>query len=97
MDKPLYISEFTTVDEAITFVKECWSGQDLDAIESMLEIDKELGENKNWLAIIGVCDICGVEEMTFAPACIYDDEITGIECPQCGNMSVYPKEQEDEL
>ena len=97
MSKPLYISEFATVEDAIAFAKKYWPDQGLDAIESMLEIDKELDENKNWLVIIGVCDICGAEDITFAPAEIYDNEITGIECPQCGNMSVYPKEQEDEL
>lgn len=97
MSKPLYISEFTTVDEAIAFAKEYWPDQDLDTIESMLEINTELDENKNWLLMIGICDICGAEEVTFIPAAVFEDEITGIECFNCGNMSVYPKEQEDEL
>jgi len=97
MDKPLYITEFTTVEDAIAFAKKYWSDQELDAIKSMREIDTELGENKNWLCIIGVCDICGAEELNFAPACIYEDEITGVECFNCGNMSMYPKEQEDEI
>lgn len=97
MDKPVYISEFTTVDEAIAFAKNYWPDQDLDTIESMLEIDKELDKNKEWLLMIGVCDICGAEDVTFLPAAVFEYEITGIECPQCGNISVYPKEQEDEL
>ena len=96
MSKPVYISEFANVEQAIAFANKYWPHQKLEAPEEMREIDAGLDENKKWLLIIGICDICGAEDVTFAPAEIYGDEITGIECPRCGNMSMYPKEQEDE-
>lgn len=97
MSKPLYITEFTTVEQAIAFAKKYWPNQELDAIESMREINTGLDENKKWFLMIGVCDICGAEDITFMPAAVFEYEITGIECPQCGNFSVYPKEQENEI
>jgi len=97
MERPVYISEFQNVEEAISFAKEYWPEQELDAIESMRKINTELDEDKTWLVMIGVCDICGTEEINFAPGCIYEDGIVGIECFNCGNMSIFPKEQEDDI
>jgi hypothetical protein len=45
-----------------------------------------------WIFVSGVCDICNRKNLFFAPAEIYEPEITGCECPACGNMSLYPKE-----
>lgn len=90
-----YIIEFQDVDEAIAFAEGQWPDQKLDAIESMLMIQaEELEEGDAWLCMIGVCDICGEEEVNFLPAVVFEDEITGIECFNCGNMSLYPKEVE---
>jgi len=97
MERAVYISEFQDVEKAIVFAKKYWPDQALDAIESMREINTELDADKRWLVMIGICDICGAEELNFAPACIFEDGISDIECFNCGNMSVYPKEQEDEI
>lgn len=97
MSKILCITNFQDVDEAIAFAKEVWPYQDLDAIRSMRAIQaKELKKGAGWLCMIGVCDICGTDAINFIPACIYDDGISAVECFNCGNMSVYPKEQEQE-
>jgi len=97
MERPVYISEFQTVEDAIRFAKTYWPNQDSDFIALMLEINTELDEDKTWLIVIGICDICGAEEITFVPTCIYENGIVGIECFNCGNMSIFPKEQEDDI
>lgn len=97
MDKALYITDFRNVEEAIAFARRFWPNQDLEAIKSMQAIQTEfLKEGAGWSCMIGVCDICREEQITFMPTCRLQDDITGIECANCGNMSVYPKEKEAE-
>lgn len=97
MDKELYITDFQNVDEAITFAKKYWFNQDLAAIKEMQAIQAEkLEEGAGWSCMIGICDICREGQVTFLPTCIFEDEITGVECFNCKNMSVYPKEKEEE-
>ena len=52
--------------------------------------------NEPWICVIGKCDICGYKMVFFAPATIYEDGISGVECGGCENMSVYPTERNDE-
>lgn len=97
MDGKLYISGFETADKAIAFAIQYWD-ENLDAIQAIRDEDVELGElglNKEWLCIVGVCDICKVEGIYFMPACVYEDGIVGVECSACENLSLYPKEAED--
>ena len=93
MDKALYITEFANVEDAIVFANK-FVGIDSDAIEALKETTAELDDDKRWLFMIGVCDICGAEELSFVPAVIFEDEISAVECSECGNMSIYPKEAE---
>jgi len=96
MNKAVYITDFRNVDEAIAFARMYWPDQSLDAAESMRTIQvNELKEGAGWSCMIGVCDICKAEGVTFLPSCIFEDEITGVECFNCGNFSFYPKEEED--
>ena len=95
MSRVLCITRFQNVDKMINFA-ETFFPKDIKAIDSMRKIDVELNENKKWLCMIGVCDICGEEGINFMPACIFDNGISGVECPNCRNMSVYPKEEDNE-
>ena len=49
-----------------------------------------------WVCVLGICDICKRKSTFFAPAAIYEDGISGVECFGCGNMGVYPTEKNDE-
>jgi len=96
-DKPLYLTDFENVNEAIAFAIEAFPNQSLDAIDEMLTIQAEdLEDGAGWSCMIGVCDICKAEGVTFLPSCVLEDEITGVECFSCGNFSFYPKEAEAE-
>ena len=97
MDAPVYITKFETANEAIAFAMKYWD-ENLNAIQAIRGEDKELdelNENKEWLCIVGVCDICKVEGVYFMPACVYEDGIEAVECSACENMSLYPKEADD--
>ena len=85
--KEEYILRFNNVEEAICFVKEI--RPDSTAWKEML-LENE-GE-ETWICVLAICDICMRHSMFFAPSCIYDGGIAGVECSECGNMSVYPKE-----
>lgn len=89
MPEKLYIIDFETVETAVDFAKENWP-------ESMAweEMYAENEGNEAWVCVIGVCDICKWKNVFFAPACIYDSGVSGVECPECENMSVYPVEEE---
>lgn len=52
--------------------------------------------NEPWICVLGRCDICSYKEIFFAPAIIYQDDIAGVECGDCGNMSVYPQERNND-
>lgn len=93
MKKVLCITDFQDVNEVIAFANKYFPRDDR-VIESMRKINAILDGNKRWLCMIGVCDICGLEEIYFMPACIFENEISGVECSGCGNMSIYPKEEE---
>lgn len=90
-EKSLCIIELADVDEAIELANEQWPHLENYA-ESMREINSKLDEDKGWLCILGVCDICGAKEAHFIPACAFSSRVNGIECPGCGNMSVFPQE-----
>lgn len=96
MDQPVYITEFATANEAIAFAIQYWD-ENLEAIQAIRNEDAELDGNKEWLCFIGVCDICKTEGVYFMPACVYEDGIVGVECSECGNMSLYPKEAENDV
>lgn len=87
MGEKLYILEFNTVDEAVNFAKETFPKSIV--YETMHEENKC---NEAWICVLAVCDICKYKSVFFAPAEIYEDGISGVECSECGNMSVYPKE-----
>ena len=82
--------EFKSVEEAIRFISDYWAGFE-EAPEIMREVDTELDKDKRWLFIMGRCNICGYECQTFIPACAFEDGVTGMECDDCGLMSVYPR------
>lgn len=64
------------------------------AYEAMYLVNEELDkDNEPWICVIGRCDICGQDMVFFAPVAIYENEIIGVECSNCGNMSVYPQER----
>jgi len=91
----LCITDFRDIDEAIIFAKKFWPDQNSDAIRSMQIIQiRDLKVGAGWSCMISVCDICGKKQITFIPTCNFENEITGIKCADCGNMSVYPKEEE---
>ena len=46
-----------------------------------------------YLTINAKCDICGHEEVSVMPVERYG---LGNECPECGNMSVFPDDDNDE-
>lgn len=87
MSEKLCILNFNTVEEAVEFAKEI--NPESTAYETML--DENRGD-EDWLCVLAVCDICNRQSIFFASAEIYEDEITAVECKECGNMSVYPKE-----
>lgn len=86
MAEQLLILEFNSVEEAIEFAKEI--NPESIIYKTMLDED----DVEDWIFVLAVCDICGAKDCFFAPAGIYDDGITGCECFNCGNMSIYPKE-----
>ena len=77
-----------------------FNGSDSSNIaEAILEVSdelKRLNEDRRWFCIIGVCDICGWECVDFLPAVYYKDGIVGLECDECKNISIYPKEADYE-
>lgn len=79
---------FENADEAVAFAK------DIDAKDyEWKEIYEDNKGDEAWIYVLAVCDICRRKSSFFAPAEIYkDDEITAVECKECRNMSVYPKE-----
>lgn len=86
MPEQLCILEFDTVDEAVSFAKE------IDPESNFYEDLYSIAPNETWLFVLAVCDICKRNSIFFAPAEIYEDGISAVECKECGNMSVYPKE-----
>ena len=82
-----YILWFENADEAIAFAKDTFP--ESIAYKSILE---ENEDDEAWICVLGFCDICSHKSIFFAPAEIYDKEISGTECSRCGNMSVYPQE-----
>ena len=91
----LCILQFESVAEAVEFANEQWP-ECTNVIESIKDIDKEESVNGEWMCVVGNCDICNKEQVTFAPSSNYAKEIVGIECGNCGNFSVYPEECDDE-
>ena len=81
------ILKFENVDEAVCFAHEMWP--DSTAYELMYE---ENQEDEAWICVLAICDICKQKSTFFASAKIYDDEVIGCECSNCGNKSVYPQE-----
>ena len=49
---------------------------------------------QSWGVERQVCDICGKEHVAVFPIPLNEDVIA-MECPECGNMSAYPKEEDD--
>jgi hypothetical protein len=90
-EKDLAIVEFIDADDAVKFAKEQWPDRD-----NWKQILSERQGNEPWIIVCGLCDICNNEMMFFAPAEIYKDDIGGVECSVCNNMSVYPKEMEED-
>lgn len=91
MSEKLYIVDFETVESAIDFAKE------LNPKSTAWELVYEENEgDEPWICVLGKCDICGYTIIFFAPAIIYEDGISGVECSECGNMSIYPTERNDE-
>jgi len=83
------ITMFDTADDVVCFIKDVF-GEDLDAIRAVRDIDR--GHNYQWVFFTGKCDICKAKMLNIIPAC---GEIYGSECSACGNMSVYPDEDDD--
>ncbi len=46
--------------------------------------------NEKYVTSHCTCDICGHKEVSVMPESRYG---SGNECPECGNMSVYPDEE----
>lgn len=86
MPEKLYILHFSDVEEAIEFANECKFSDRSD------DLRKESEGDEAWICVLGLCDICSETLIFFAPAVIYDEDITGVECSNCHNQSVYPKE-----
>ena len=80
------IGRFETVAEAVSFAKEI--NPESELYKDLYDIDS----NDVWLVVIGICDICQLEQVFFIPSIVFKDGIKGSECSKCGNMSVYPKE-----
>ena len=78
------VTIFNNADEVIHFIKNAF-GEDLNAVKAIREIDR----GYSWCFVTGRCDICGVASMSVIPAC---GNVCGMECVECGNMSVYPSE-----
>lgn len=88
-DQELAILEFDTVEEAVEFAKEI----NPKSTTCKIMLDENLyPANTSWMFVLGICDICGSKDCFFAPATNYDDGISGEECSNCSNMSLYPKE-----
>ena len=87
MAEQLSILKFENADEAVMFAKEIQVKN--DAWKDIYEANEG---DEEWVCVLGACDICSRKNMFFAPAEIYSDGISGVECRECGNMSVYPKE-----
>lgn len=86
----LCIVDFENVQDAVNFAKETWP--DSDMFQTMLNTNKG---NEPWIGVASECDICKFKCIFFAPAAIYDDEIKGAECSECGCMTLYPEELND--
>ena len=82
-----WIIEFENADEAVAFAKDIQVKN-----YAWKEIYEENEDNEAWICVLAVCDICKRQSVFFAPAEIYEDGISGVECSGCRNMSVYPKE-----
>ena len=84
-----YILWFENADEAVTFAKEL-------EVKNILCIEGDIYEenkgNEAWICVLAICDICKRQSIFFASTEIYENGISGIECRECGNMSVFPKE-----
>jgi len=83
----LYILKFDGIEDAVDFAKETFP--ESKVYETMYD---ENENNEAWICVLAICDICNHNSIFFAPAEIYNEEIIGVECSNCGNMSVYPKE-----
>jgi len=86
-DTNYYIFKFDNVNKVVEFCKETFPDS-----TAYIEILEENEGNEAWICVLGICDICNHKNCFFAPACIYESEIVGVECGECGNMSVYPQE-----
>ena len=82
----LLILKFETAKEVADFIKDI----ELKDKEAFLNI-YDIAPYEAWLFVEGICDVCGKEQMFFIPASAYEDEILGVECSECENMSVFPK------
>ena len=86
-----WIIDLRDVEDAVELALEI--NPDSTAYEEMYKVN-EGGEP--WICVLGRCDICGYTVIFFAPAAIYEGGITGSECGDCGNYSVYPQERHPE-
>lgn len=83
----LFILRFENVEEAIKFAKEI---QPRTLVWKDIRFENK--DNEPWICVLAICDICNHKSIFFAPAEIYNEEIIGSECSECGNKSVYPEE-----
>ena len=88
----LCIIRFETVDEAFSYAQETLCFTTNAAYEAMMEV----APNNAWLCVLGLCDICSSKQIFFIVEDAFEDDIVGCECANCGNMSVYPVELDDE-
>jgi len=93
MGKPMIIC-FEDHQEIIDCYNEAGRPMDSDTIQLIKDTAKELvakGFPGKWLVFQGECRICSFDhDLLICPASV--DDIENLECSNCGNMTVQPKE-----